>query len=77
MIDAVDRPLNVLALPGMPSVSELAGVGVARISVGGGFAFAALGALVEAACELRDDGTYAFWERAGAGATAAEAAFGG
>ena len=70
VIGAVDRPLNVLALPGMPSVSELAAVGVARISVGGGFAFAALGALVEAACELRDDGSYAFWERAGAGAAA-------
>jgi len=76
VIAAVDRPLNVLALPGMPSVSELASVGVARISVGGGFAFAALGALVEAACELRDGGTYGFWERAGAGAGAAEAAFG-
>ena len=74
MIAAVDRPLNVLALPGMPSVSDLASVGVARISVGGGFAFAALGALVEAACELRDGGTYGFWERAGAGAGAAEVA---
>jgi 2-methylisocitrate lyase-like PEP mutase family enzyme len=73
---AVDRPLNVLALPGMPSVAELAAAGVARISVGGGFAFAALGALVEAARELRDDGTYGFWERAGTGADAADVAFG-
>ena len=76
VISAVERPVNVLALPGMPSVAELAGVGVARISVGGGFAFAALGALVEAAHELRDQGTYGFWERAGAGAGAAKAAFG-
>ncbi len=76
VIAAVDLPLNVLALPGMPPVAELAAAGVARISVGGGFAFAALGALVEAAQELRTAGTYAFWERAGVGAEAAEAAFG-
>jgi 2-methylisocitrate lyase-like PEP mutase family enzyme len=76
IVTAVERPVNVLALPGMPSVAVLAAVGVARISVGGGFAFVALGALVEAAKELRDDGTYGFWERAGAGAGAAEAAFG-
>lgn len=75
VVAAVDRPINVLALPGMPPVGELAAAGAARISVGGGFLFAALGALVEAAHELRDDGTYGFWERAEAGAGAAEAAF--
>jgi 2-methylisocitrate lyase-like PEP mutase family enzyme len=76
VIAAVGLPVNVLALPGMPSVAELAAIGVARISVGGGFAFAALGAVVEAARELREDGTYGFWDRAGTGADAAQAAFG-
>ena len=47
----------------------------ARVSVGGAFAFAALGAVVEAAAELREAGTYGFWERAKVGAKAARAAF--
>jgi 2-methylisocitrate lyase-like PEP mutase family enzyme len=56
-------------------VADLAAVGVARISVGGGFAFAALGAVLEAAGELRDAGTYSYWERAAIGAEGAAAAF--
>ena len=75
LVASVDRPVNVLARPGVPAVPELAAAGVARVSVGG--AFAALGALVEAATELRDAGTYGFWAQAGAGSTAARAAFGG
>ena len=35
MIREVDRPVNVLALEGVPAVAELAEAGVARISVGG------------------------------------------
>src|SRR6185312_5452791 len=35
MVSSVDLPVNVLVLPGMPSVSELAEAGVSRISVGG------------------------------------------
>lgn len=75
LVTAVDRPVNVLARPDGPPVAELAGVGVARISVGGGFAYAALGALVEAADELRHAGTYGFWDRARVGAAAARSAF--
>lgn len=75
LVASVDRPVNVLALPGGPSVAELAEVGVARVSVGGGFAYAALGALVEAGRELLDHGTYGFWERAGVGRTAVKTAF--
>jgi 2-methylisocitrate lyase-like PEP mutase family enzyme len=75
VVSAVDRPVNVLALPDGPSVAELAAAGVKRISVGGAFAYAALGAVVEAARELREDGTYGFWKGAGAGAAAARAAF--
>jgi 2-methylisocitrate lyase-like PEP mutase family enzyme len=65
----------VLALPGMPSVAELADAGVSRISVGGAFAFAAYGAAAAAGRELLDSGTYGYWERAAAGAQAARTAF--
>lgn len=75
IVDSVDLPVNVLARPEMPTVAELAAVGVKRISVGGAFAFAALGATVEAARELREDGTYGYMERAGVGLRAARSAF--
>ena len=76
LVAAVDRPVNVLALPGAPPVAELAAAGVGRVSVGGAFAFAAVGAVVEAAAELRDAGTYGFWDRARPGGDAARSAFG-
>ena len=75
VVGAVERPVNVLARPGGPPVPELAAAGVARVSVGGAFAFAALGAVVEAAEELRGPGTYAFSERARTGGVAARSAF--
>jgi 2-methylisocitrate lyase-like PEP mutase family enzyme len=75
VVSSVDLPVNVLAYPGVPSVSELAAVGVRRISVGGAFAFAALGAAVEAARELLDEGTYGFLKQAGAGMGSARSAF--
>ncbi len=75
VVDAVQLPVNVLMLPGCPPVSELAQAGVARVSVGGGFAFAAIGAVVEAARELREEGTAGYLARTTAGAAAARAAF--
>jgi 2-methylisocitrate lyase-like PEP mutase family enzyme len=75
VVESVDRPVSVLAVPGAPSTAELAGLGVARVSVGGAFAFAALGALAEAAIELRDNGTYGYLERSAAGGRAARSAF--
>jgi 2-methylisocitrate lyase-like PEP mutase family enzyme len=75
LVNAVERPVNVLALPGAPPVPELASLGVARVSVGGAFAFAAFGALVEAATELRERGTYDFWERSAIGARTTRGAF--
>src|SRR5579859_3926120 len=75
VVRSVDRPVNVLALPGVPAVAELAEAGVSRISVGGAFAYAALGALVEAATEPRDEGIYGFWAGVGPGRAAAQAAF--
>jgi 2-methylisocitrate lyase-like PEP mutase family enzyme len=72
---ALQRPVNALALGGAPPVSELASLGVARVSVGGAFAFAALGAVVQAAEELREHGTYGYLERAATGSRAARRAF--
>jgi 2-methylisocitrate lyase-like PEP mutase family enzyme len=71
VISSVDRPVNVLALPGSPTVAELAAAGVSRISVGGAFFYVAYGALAEAAAELRDRGTYS----SSAGQSAVRTAF--
>lgn len=76
VVESVDLPVSVLAVPDAPSVSELASLGVARISVGGAFAFTALGALAEAAQELWEQGTYGYLERAAAGSRLARTAFG-
>jgi 2-methylisocitrate lyase-like PEP mutase family enzyme len=75
LVDSVERPVNVLARPDGPSVAELASAGVSRVSVGGAFAFAALGAAVEAARELIDEGTCGFWEGSRVGVRAARSAF--
>jgi 2-methylisocitrate lyase-like PEP mutase family enzyme len=65
---SVDRPVNVLiGLPGMAfSVSDLGELGVKRISTGGLLARAAIGALMRAAAEMRDDGTFTFVKDTGA-----------
>jgi 2-methylisocitrate lyase-like PEP mutase family enzyme len=76
VVSAVDRPVNVLARPGVPPVSELAALGVSRVSVGGAFAFAAIAAVVDAATELREQGSYGFTAPAAAGVKAAREAFG-
>jgi 2-methylisocitrate lyase-like PEP mutase family enzyme len=75
LLQSVGRPVNVLARAGAPPVSELAALGVKRVSVGGSFAFAAYGSLLAAARELLDEGTYGFSELAGRGAQAARDAF--
>jgi 2-methylisocitrate lyase-like PEP mutase family enzyme len=75
VVESLDRPVNVLALPGGPTIPELAEAGVGRVSVGGGFAWVAAGAVVEAARELLDQGTYGWWERGAIGGQAAREAF--
>lgn len=54
VVDAVGVPVNVLALPGLPAVADLAAAGVARISVGGALAFRAYGAGLDAAQRFLD-----------------------
>ena len=75
VVTSVDRPVNVLALPNGPTVAELAEAGVRRISVGGAFAFAAYGALIEAARELLDQGTYGYWAKTEVGRSAVREVF--
>jgi 2-methylisocitrate lyase-like PEP mutase family enzyme len=59
---AVSKPVNVvMGLKGATfSLEELAAAGVKRISVGGSFARAALGAFVRAAREVKDKGTFSY-----------------
>ena len=75
VVTSVDRPVNVLTFPGAPAVPQLAAAGVRRISVGSAFSNAALGALVCAARELLEQGTYGFLEQAATGRAQAAAAF--
>jgi 2-methylisocitrate lyase-like PEP mutase family enzyme len=57
LVEAVEVPVNVLALPGAPSVAELAAAGVRRVSTGSLLARSAYGALMSGARELLGDGT--------------------
>ena len=64
VVSAVDLPVNIIILPGGPTIPQLAEVNVARVSVGGAFSTVALGAVVSAARELLDTGTHEFWNQA-------------
>lgn len=54
---AVDRPVNVLAHPGL-TVAEIAQAGGQRISVGGALAWTAVEAMARAAERIRDEGEF-------------------
>jgi 2-methylisocitrate lyase-like PEP mutase family enzyme len=56
---SIAGPLNILARPGIPSIPDLAALGVARVSVGSGPMLAALGRLRRIASELLGPGTFA------------------
>jgi 2-methylisocitrate lyase-like PEP mutase family enzyme len=66
VVKAVDRPVNVvMGLGGARfSLGELAALGVKRVSVGSALARASFGALIDAAREMREHGTFAFADRA-------------
>ena len=66
LVQSVQRPVNVLLLAGGPTVEQLAGAGVARISVGSHFANVAVASLVEVGQDLLD-GRADFFERSAAG----------
>jgi 2-methylisocitrate lyase-like PEP mutase family enzyme len=52
LVESVDAPVNVLVLPGGPTVAELGALGVRRISTGGLLASAAYGGMLRPAREL-------------------------
>ncbi|HEV2641083.1 MAG TPA: isocitrate lyase/phosphoenolpyruvate mutase family protein [Candidatus Elarobacter sp.] len=62
LVSAVDRPVNALA--GMQGVhfdlDELSRIGVKRVSVGGALSRVALAAMLHAAREMKDHGTFTF-----------------
>jgi len=55
---AVERPLNVLAWPGLPPAAELAKLGVKRLSAGSGIAKAVWGRTAALAKSFLQDGAY-------------------
>jgi 2-methylisocitrate lyase-like PEP mutase family enzyme len=55
--EAVSKPVNVLAFPGM-TFEALVDAGVQRVSVGGQLTWVAAGAAAEAAVKIRDDGDF-------------------
>lgn len=63
VVSSLDRPVNVLAGPGL-ALAELSAIGVKRISVGSGLTRSALGAFLRAAREMKDQGTFAFADEA-------------
>ncbi len=75
LIESVDLPVNVIATRAAPSLAELRDMGARRLSVGGGFAYAGLGALVEAARGLLEEGSFSYFDRADMGRRAAVEAF--
>jgi 2-methylisocitrate lyase-like PEP mutase family enzyme len=66
----VDKPVNVVMglRPPFYSVQELADAGVRRVSVGGSFARAALGAIQSAGKEVLETGTFSYTAQAMPGA---------
>lgn len=60
VVEEVGRAVNVLLVPGVPTLAELSNLGVRRISTGGGLARAAYGALIGAGDQLlAGDASYA------------------
>lgn len=55
--DAVSKPVNVLAHPGL-SMSEIVDAGGQRVSVGGQLTWVAVGAMASAAEKIRDTGDF-------------------
>jgi 2-methylisocitrate lyase-like PEP mutase family enzyme len=67
VLQAIDRPLNVLVWQDTPPIGELAQAGVSRVSTGSSLAFTAYGVLVDPAREPREAGTYDYLQGARVG----------
>jgi 2-methylisocitrate lyase-like PEP mutase family enzyme len=59
LVREIAGPLNILATAGVPDLAELARLGVARVSVGGGPYRTALATVARSAAELRRTGRFA------------------
>src|SRR2546425_6477574 len=57
-VKALDLPINVMVRKGLPPISELERLGVARVSFGPSPSYAAMGLLKRAAKEVLEKGTY-------------------
>jgi 2-methylisocitrate lyase-like PEP mutase family enzyme len=57
-VKALDFPINVMVRKGLPPISELERLGVARVSFGPSPSYAAMGLLKRAALEVLEKGTY-------------------
>jgi len=57
-VKALDFPINVMVRKGLPPISELQRLGVARVSFGPTPSYAAMGLLKRAAKEVLEKGTY-------------------
>jgi len=55
--EAVSKPVNVLAVPGL-TLAEIVAAGARRVSVGGSLAWVAIRAMADAAEAIRDDGDF-------------------
>ncbi|MHB8405019.1 MAG: isocitrate lyase/PEP mutase family protein [Gammaproteobacteria bacterium] len=60
LVKVIHGPINILAAAGTPPLPELKDLGVARVSVGGALARAALTVIRDVAQELRDIGSFDF-----------------
>jgi len=58
LVTEIPAPVNIMVGPGFPTIAELAGVGVARASLGAAIAEAAYGLARRATEELLTKGTY-------------------
>ncbi len=58
VVERMQAPVNILAGAGVPSIRELSGWGVKRISMGSGPLLAAMGLLRRIAREAKREGTY-------------------
>jgi len=57
-VKAVNKPMNIMARKGTPTITELQEMGVKRLSLGPGPMYATMGLLRKIAQELKEKGTY-------------------
>jgi 2-methylisocitrate lyase-like PEP mutase family enzyme len=58
LVPALEGPLNLLPIPGLPPIAELERLGVARVSVGGRLTLDAMSRLKKSVTDLLSNGTY-------------------